>query len=207
MKSAINSIDFLVKYNISDRSNSTLVADQINVLNQNLLDAWYKLDPSSYIYYTSGSIYNSNNDPLIAIFSFMGIEKSYLFSIVALGLVIIMYVSVKEKTHEFGLLRAKGVDKKTIFSIQISEGAVYLTLGSIISFTGIFCTYALNRIVNNSLIGYGVILPNNFVIPWVQIIIELSIAISVFIIIMYIATYYVTKKSNIREISEIFRMA
>jgi ABC-type antimicrobial peptide transport system permease subunit len=120
-----------------------------------------------------------------------------------------MYTSIQEKAFDFGLLRAKGVDKKTILLTQLSEGAVFLTLGAIVSLTGIFSAYGLNNMQGMSLFSMDIMspIPRVFIVPIWQILIELVISIGFFMGIIFLATYFVSKQSDIDRISNVFRMA
>ena len=172
----------------------------IGALNDRVKQAMNKINPSIQIY----SAYNEETDQLFSLLSFLDIEKYYFLILVAIGIAITMYNSIQEKSLDFGILRARGVDRWTIVKTQLSEGLVYLTLGSIISLNGIFSAFALNNAIENII---GSLVPRKLIIPIWKILIELGSSILIFSIIIVLSSLLVLRQSNVKKISEVFRTA
>ena len=177
-------------------------------LNRRVIGALKEFDQTIYVNQPYSYMFTANTLSL-SVMDFYNIEKIYLLVFVGIGIGIIMYTSIQEKAFDFGLLRAKGVDKKTILLTQLSEGAVFLTLGAIVSLTGIFSAYGLNNMQGMSLFSMDIMspIPRMFIVPIWQILIERVISIGVFMGIIFLATYFVSKQSDIDRISNVFRMA
>ncbi|MHA1793842.1 MAG: FtsX-like permease family protein [Promethearchaeota archaeon] len=198
--------NFLVKYKRGETMSGDLLSkESLTVLNENVISSLMAKDPlvsarDLYMFMLEG------NSLVFSMLNFLNIEKIYLLTLVAAGIGVIMYISIQEKAIDLGMLRAKGVRKTTIFHMQLSEGAILLLFGSLISFIGIFSAFAMNKVVDYFTYSY-IAIPRSFGIPLMQIAIELVLSISVFIIIIYLATVQVTKRSDIKNISEIFRIS
>jgi hypothetical protein len=198
----------LIQYNRTGSSNNSLTGEELKNLNTRVIGALQEFDSTIYINRPYSYMFTANILSL-SVMDFYSIEKIYLLVFVGIGIGIIMYTSIQEKAFDFGLLRAKGVDKKTILLTQLSEGAVFLTLGAIVSLTGIFSAYGLNNMQGMSLFSMDIMspIPRMFIVPIWQILIELVISIGVFMGIIFLATYFVSKQSDIDRISNVFRMA
>jgi ABC-type antimicrobial peptide transport system permease subunit len=204
---SISHYRLMIQYNHTRSSNAILTGEELDYHNRRVIGTLQEFDPTIYASQPYSYMFNANTLGL-SMMDFYSIEKIYLLVFVGIGIGIIMYTSIQEKSFDFGLLRAKGVDKKTIFLTQLSEGAVFLTLGAIVSLTGIFSAYGLNNMYGMSLFSMNVSpIPRVFIVPILQILIELVISISVFMGIILLATYFVSKQSDIDKISNIFRMA
>lgn len=196
---------FLVDYDRAGENSEFLSLSQLTELNENLIARMNDYDPSVYTY-ASYTYLLSESGFAVSMLNFLGIEKFYLLTLVTMGIGIIMYVSIQEKSIDFGVLRARGVPKKTIFSTQISEGAVFLTLGALISLISLFSAYALNSAVGEMVFDY-IAVPRAYIVPGLTIFTEISVSIAIFIAVIYITTHIVSKQSDIERVSEIFRMA
>ncbi|MHA1727812.1 MAG: FtsX-like permease family protein [Promethearchaeota archaeon] len=199
----ISKYRLLIKYN-----HTGLTIEELEYQNTMVTGTLEEFDPTIYINEPYSYMFRANTIGL-SMMDFYSIEKIYLLIFVGIGVGVIMYSSIQEKSFDFGLLRAKGVDKKTIFLTQLSEGAVLLTMGAIVSLTGIFSAFGLNNMQGMSLfsMSMGSSIPRAFIVPIWQILIELVLSIGVFMGIIYLATHFVSKESNIDKISSIFRMA
>jgi ABC-type antimicrobial peptide transport system permease subunit len=198
----------LIEYKRTGSSSDLLTGEELENLNRRVIGALKEFDPTIYVNQPYSYMFTANTLGL-SVMDFYSIEKIYLLVFVGIGIGIIMYTSIQEKAFDFGLLRAKGVDKKTILLTQLSEGAVFLTLGAIVSLTGIFSAYGLNNMQGMSLFSMDIMspIPRMFIVPIWQILIELVISIGVFMGIIFLATYFVSKQSDIDRISNVFRMA
>ncbi|MBN2156523.1 MAG: ABC transporter permease [Candidatus Lokiarchaeota archaeon] len=175
-------------------------SENIHIKNEQVIQAMKELHTSS----TIRSIYDSEEDELFSLLNFLEIEKYYFLILVAIGIAITMYNSIQEKSVDFGLLRARGVEKWTIVKTQLSEGLVFLTLGAIISLNGILSAWALNNAIGGIL---EPAVPRTLAIPIWRILVELGGSILLFGIIIIISSLFVLKQSNVKKISEIFRTA
>ena len=182
---------WLVNYNSTE---------SINILNDQIIQKFEDLNPSIIIQ----SLFETEVDELFSLLSFLEIEKYYILIIVGIGIAITMYNSIQEKSLDFGLLRARGVDRWTIVKTQLSEGLVFLTLGAIISLSGLLSAWALNNAIEGII---GSIIPRNLIIPIWRILIEMGGSILIFSLIIVISSLLVLKQSNVKKISEIFRTA
>ena len=198
----------MIQYKRTGSPNDLLTGEELEYLNTRVIGTLSEFDPTIYASQPYSYMFTAETFGL-SMMDFYSIEKIYLLVFVAIGIAIIMYTSIQEKSFDFGLLRAKGVDKKTIFLTQLSEGAVFLTLGAIVSLTGIFSAYGLNNMYGMSLFSMSIVspIPRVFIVPIWQILIELVICIGAFMGIIFLATYFVSKQSDIDRISNVFRMA
>ncbi|MBD3352760.1 MAG: FtsX-like permease family protein [Candidatus Lokiarchaeota archaeon] len=195
---------WLVEYFREDESSEDLNPEEIIALNNKLQTVLTNYDTTIYCYsqYSHGTYLNSY---VISLINFLDIEKIYLLSLVTIGVGVIMYISIEEKSLDFGLLRARGIDKKLIFKTQVSEGAVFLSLGALISLVSLISAYALNNAIGQ-IIFETISIPRAFNAPILLLLGELALAIVIFIAAIYFATYIVSKKSDITRISELFRI-
>ncbi|MHA1338896.1 MAG: FtsX-like permease family protein [Promethearchaeota archaeon] len=207
----IDSYNFLVEYNKTRYSQKDLSRfnrlkyDIVKNINDKVEEAIENYDDNVGIY----SMYEylqSESGYAYSMINFLNIEKIYLLSLVVIGIGVIMYVSIQEKSVDFGILRARGVEKKIIFKTQVSEGFVFLIIAIIISLFSFIASFGLNNAIGNIIFDY-IKIPRGFYIPFATLIVDIAIAISSFIGIVYLATYIVSKSSDIKSISDIFRIS
>jgi hypothetical protein len=196
--------NWLVEYEKPDTS-ASLSSSELETLNMNLIDEIENYDFTMYAWPENSWII-TDNGYAFSMLNFLNIEKIYLLSLVTIGIGVIMYVSIQEKSIDFGILRARGVAKKIIFKTQISEGAVFLALGTLISLTSFISSYALNKSIG-SIVFQDIAIPRVFSVPILTILLEIAISIGIFLGIIYISTYFVSKRSDVKNISDIFRMS
>jgi ABC-type antimicrobial peptide transport system permease subunit len=202
----IDGYQLLVNYVRNNNTMSEFILnDELNQLSDNFIDRFRKIDESTYIYEPYRYIF-SENDLIFSMVNFLTIEKIYLISLVTIGIGLVMYVSIQEKSIDFGILRARGVDKKTIFNTQLSEGAVFLSLGVLISLISIFSGFALNKGIGN-LMYSTISIPRVFIFPLGIIALELILSVLIFTAVIIIATHYVSKDSDVKNISDVFRVS
>ena len=140
--------------------------------------------------------------------NFLSIEKFYLITIGGVGVILILIVSLLEKSKSFALFRARGIDKKTLINVQISESVVLLSIGTVISLISVFSAYILNNNMNSIFLfdGKNYSIPRQFVFPFIQIFLEITIFVSILLVTTYIATQFIAKKSDADNISTFLRM-
>ncbi|WP_457557083.1 FtsX-like permease family protein [Candidatus Harpocratesius sp.] len=139
---------------------------------------------------------------------FLNLESLYLLTIVTFGIAIIMYISINEKSHDMGLLRARGVEKKVIYKIQIAEGLTLILLGTIFTFTGILGGASIIIQLNN-LTGLGIsgALQREIYIEWGKLLLQLAASIFAFIVSIAIAVAIETRKSDVSKIGDLLRIS
>ncbi len=160
-------------------------------------------DVNGYVYYYDPSYYST--DITSSLLRFLNMESFYLLTIVSFGIGIIMYISVNEKAHDFGLLRARGVMKNVIYKIQLAEGSTLIFLGTLLSFPGILGAGAILLRLNTLSSQLGMI-ERTIYIPWMEVLGQFAIALGVFFISIIIAVALEIRKSNISKIGEILRV-
>jgi ABC-type lipoprotein release transport system permease subunit len=128
-----------------------------------------------------------------------------LFIVVA-GVGIIMYISIREKSHDMGILRARGIDRGVVFKIQLAEGTTLIILGLIFSLIGILGAKAI-LLEFDLLFGYFTQLKRDLLVPWGKIAIQLLISLALFVGIIGLAVKIESKNSNIGPISELLRIS
>ncbi|MHA1619267.1 MAG: FtsX-like permease family protein, partial [Promethearchaeota archaeon] len=140
---------------------------------------------------------------------FLNLESIYLLTIVTFGIAIIMYISINEKSHEMGLLRARGVDKSVLYKIQIAEGTTLILLGAAFTFTGIVggasIIYQLNNL--NFMGGMAGGMERSLVIPWGKMFLQLIGSLAAFLVSIIVAVAIETKKSDVTKIGDLLRIA
>ncbi|MHA1821082.1 MAG: ABC transporter permease [Promethearchaeota archaeon] len=209
----ISSFEIIIDYKNIDFQGAAASGDfrgnsfsyELKVLNNNLLNWWNIKDSESYL-----SVRNSYMEDFLGIFAvltnFSNIEKYYLVILVALGIGLIIYESINEKMTDIGILRAKGVERKLIFNMQIAEGAVYVILGGVISLSGIIAAYGLiNSMMSLMVMGSGNTFP--FIVPIVQIILEIIGISLILAAVILVTTYFQIRATKANEISSLFRFA
>ncbi|WP_371806068.1 FtsX-like permease family protein [Candidatus Lokiarchaeum ossiferum] len=138
---------------------------------------------------------------------FLNLESIYLVTIVTFGIAIIMYISINEKSHDMGLLRARGVERKVLYKIQIAEGGTLIFMGSLFTFMGIIGGAAMILQLNNLfMMDGGAALERTLKIPWLTILWQLGLALVLFIISIAIAVAIETRKSDVTKIGELLRV-
>ncbi|UYP45462.1 hypothetical protein NEF87_001747 [Candidatus Lokiarchaeum ossiferum] len=166
-----------------------------------------QFDPHGY----AGEPWISSSDELVTIenslIRFLNLESIYLLTIVTFGIAIIMFISISEKSHDMGLLRARGVEKKVLYKIQIAEGSTLIFLGSLFTGIGIVGGAAMILQLNNMfMLNTGTVITRNLIIPWIKILGQLAISMIAFIIAISISVFLETKKSNVSKIGELLRV-
>jgi ABC-type antimicrobial peptide transport system permease subunit len=138
--------------------------------------------------------------------SFLNLESFYLLTIVTFGIAIIMYISINEKSRDMGLLRARGVEKKVIYKIQIAEGFTLILLGGAFSVIGLIggATIVLHL---NTLTSDFLAIERNFTIPWLSLMAQLIGSLMIFIASIIVAVSIETRKSNVTKIGDLLRIA
>ena len=137
---------------------------------------------------------------------FLDLESYYMLFIVVAGVGIIMYISIKEKSHDMGILRARGIDRGVVFKIQLAEGTTLILLGLIFSLLGIFGAKAI-LLEFDLIFGFFSSLKRDLLVPWGKIAIQLLISLALFVGIIGLAVKIESKRSNIGPISELLRLS
>ncbi|MHA1585056.1 MAG: ABC transporter permease [Promethearchaeota archaeon] len=158
--------------------------------------------------YQPWSMYGSDELTMAnALVKFLNLEGIYLIAIVSFGIAIIMYISVNEKAHDFGLLRARGVPKKVIYKIQISEGLTLILTGALFTFIGIIGGASMILQINGAMqMGDQGGVTRALIIPWLKILWQLALSGAIFIISIIFAVALETRKSNVAKIGELLRV-
>lgn len=170
-------------------------------------EVFEQFDPHGY----AGEAWIASSDEMVTIenslIRFLNLESIYLLTIVTFGIAIIMFISINEKSHDMGLLRARGVEKKVLYKIQIAEGSTLIFLGSLFTGIGIVGGAAMILQLNNMfMLNTSTVITRNLIIPWVKIIGQLAISMIAFIIAISISVFLETKKSNVSKIGELLRV-
>lgn len=138
---------------------------------------------------------------------FLNLESIYLVTIVTFGIAIIMYISISEKSHDMGLLRARGVERKVLYKIQIAEGGTLIFMGSLFTIMGVIGGAAMILQLNNLfMMDGGSALERTLKIPWLTILWQLCLALVLFIISIAVAVAIETRKSDVTKIGELLRV-
>ncbi|MHA1674561.1 MAG: FtsX-like permease family protein [Promethearchaeota archaeon] len=174
---------------------------------------WNLKSPDSYVkvIYPTNDIVESISQSSI---SFFKLESYYLMSLVLFGIMVIMYISIREKASDIGVMRARGVPKRVLYKIQLVEGFTLILFSLIFSVFGIFgamgLLFQLNHLDLLQIIDMqylNILLERTIVIPWWKLLIELTISIILFTVSILIAVRNVIKKSNIGNIGNLLRIA
>ena len=158
--------------------------------------------------YNPVDYFNEGSSIATSIVSFLNLESFYLLTIVTFGIAIIMYISINEKSHDMGLLRARGVEKKVIYKIQIAEGFTLILLGCAFSIVGLLggATIALHlNTLAADFSSQGI--KRQFTIPWLNLMAQLIGSLIIFITSIIIAVFIETRKSNVTKIGDLLRVA
>jgi len=140
--------------------------------------------------------------------SFLNLESFYLLTIVTFGIAIIMYISINEKSRDMGLLRARGVEKKVIYKIQIAEGFTLILLGGVFSIIGFLGGATIVLHLNTLTLDFGAVaIERHFTIPWLSLMAQLIGSLLIFLISIIIAVSIETRKSNVTNIGDLLRIA
>ncbi len=160
----------------------------------------YASNPSEYL--------NEGSSIATSVVSFLNLESFYLLTIVTFGIAIIMYISINEKSHDMGLLRARGVEKKVIYKIQIAEGFTLILLGCAFSIVGLLGGATIVLHLNTLSLNFGAVaIERHFTIPWLNLMAQLIGSLIIFITSIIIAVSIETKKSNVTKIGDLLRIA
>lgn len=175
-----------------------------NVILNGLKD-WDTLGGYAYLYYDRAS---DTDDITGSLLRFLNLESIYLLTIVTFGIAIIMYISINEKSHDMGLLRARGVDKRVLYKIQFAEGTTLILLGAIFTFTGIIGGASIIMQLNNiNLMGSSGGIQRSVLIPWGKLALELLGSMAAFLLSIVIAVAIETRKSDVTKIGDLLRVA
>jgi ABC-type antimicrobial peptide transport system permease subunit len=162
-------------------------------------------DPSGYAYQPWTGFDDEIGTIATSLIRFLNLESIYLLTIVSFGIAIIMYISVNEKSRDFGLLRARGVEKKVVYKIQIAEGTTLIILGSLFTFVGLIGAAAMILQLNSlSMIGFSS-MTRTLIIPWGKIALQLVGSMILFVLSIGVAVSIETKQSDISKISDLLR--
>ncbi len=160
----------------------------------------YAYNPSRYL--------EEGSSIATSVVSFLNLESFYLLVIVTFGIAIIMYISINEKSHDMGLLRARGVEKKVIYKIQIAEGFTLILLGCAFSIVGLLGGATIVLHLNTLSLDFGgVAIERQFTIPFLNLMIQLIGSLAIFITSIIIAVFIETRKSNVTKIGDLLRVA
>jgi len=172
--------------------------DVIKDMFQDFDSTLYAYNPSAYL--------DEGSRIATSTVSFLNLENYYLLTIVTFGIAIIMYISINEKSRDMGLLRARGVEKKVIYKIQIAEGLTLILLGGVFSIIGLLggATIVLHL---NTLTSDFFAFERQFTIPWLNLIAQLIGSLIIFLSSIIIAVSIETRKSNITKIGDLLRIA
>ncbi len=169
-----------------------------------------KIEENLLSYNSNGNVYNpidyleNSSGMIYAIVNFLDLESYYLLTIVTFAIGFIMYISISEKSRDFGVLRARGVEKKEIYKIQLAEGTILLIFGGIIGFIGILGAFA---VVNNlNALNLFSSMKRTFLIPWIKAGIQLLATLVLFILSIGLSVFYETKKSEVGKIADLLRV-
>jgi ABC-type antimicrobial peptide transport system permease subunit len=154
---------------------------------------------NSYGYYSYDA-----NDLTEATMNFANLESYFLLIIVTVGIGLLMYLSIHEKSHDMGLFRARGVDRKGIFKIQIAEGSLLIFLGILFSLVGILGSYSMVLSLNNPVTNY-IRIEHILVIPWLQLGGQFLLSLMLFLGVIIFAVWLELKRSNVTNIAELLR--
>ncbi|QEE14373.1 ABC transporter permease [Promethearchaeum syntrophicum] len=163
---------------------------------------------SSLYAYNPADYLNEGSSIATSVVSFLNLESFYLLIIVTFGIAIIMYISINEKSHDMGLLRARGVEKKVIYKIQIAEGFTLILLGCVFSIVGLLGGATIALHLNTLAMDFtssGI--ERHFSIPWLNLLVQLIGSLAIFITSIIIAVFIETRKSNVTKIGDLLRVA
>jgi putative ABC transport system permease protein len=91
----------------------------------------------------------SMNDMLIGMHTFMGGIRNMAAVIAVVVVLVVMFMSVSERTREIGTLRAIGARKRTVLSLIIQESFILSLIGGVV---GVPVGYLMNAIMYKGLI-------------------------------------------------------
>ena len=164
-------------------------------------------DPSAEVSATedlTGNQFTNSLTQIIIQFLFM--EIIFLLLIVVFGIGIIMYISIHEKGHELGVLRARGLEKGIIYKMQLIEGEILILLGLIISLIGIVAADAI-MIQFTSLSSYISGVTPQLIVPWLWLVLLLGSSLAAFIGIIVLAVKLELRNSDVSRIAVLLRMS
>lgn len=172
---------------------------------------WNLKSPDAYVkvIYPTNDIVDSISQSSI---SFFKLESYYLMSLVLFGIMVIMYISVREKISDIGVMRARGVPKKVLYKIQLVEGFTLILFSLVFSVFGIFGAigflFQMNHLDLLQVIDMqylNILLERTMVIPWWKLLIELTGSVILFTFSILIAVRNVIKKSDVGNIGNLLR--
>lgn len=166
-----------------------------------------KFDQTMYVY----EPYSSTSTDFLAmeqsLIRFLNLENLYLLTIVIVGITIIMFISINEKAHDMGLLRARGVKKSVLYKVQMAEGGILIFIGMLFTFIGIIGGGAMILQLNNLFLGtFNLAIKRKMLIPWGKIILQLLGSLAVFLLSIAVSVTIETRKSNVTKISDLLRV-
>ena len=172
--------------------------------------SYEKIEENLLSYDSNGNAYNpvehmdDSSGMIYAIVNFLDLESYYLLTIVTFAIGFIMYISISEKSRDFGVLRARGVEKKEIYKIQLAEGTILLIFGGIIGFIGILGAFTV--VSNLNALDLFSSMKRTLVIPWIKAGIQLLATLVLFIFSIGLSVFYETKKSEVGKIADLLRV-
>ena len=142
---------------------------------------------------------------ITTVIDFANLEKYYLIGMVTFGVGLIMYLSIHEKSHDIGILRARGVEKKSLYKMQLAEASVLLLIGTSFSIVGFLGAYGIMGQLN--LMQFITLqLQRNLVIPWGSLTLNLFATFVLFVSVICVSIWKELKQSEVGPISDLLRI-
>ncbi len=181
-------------------ANKSLTLSGINTMIQNYPDS------ETYTYRPHNVDYENYSDTLLtSLLQYLNLESYYLIAIVCFGTGIIMYISIREKSRDLSLLRARAVPKGVLFKIQFSEGFILIFISILFILLGILGAFAMILQLNNVSILLENFFPRTISIPWGKIALQVSASIFMIFCSIGFAVFFESRKSDIGKITTILR--
>lgn len=149
---------------------------------RNLQDVRNEIDKLGYSTKSVTDLVQKIDKVFLVAETLLGLIGSIALLVALLGIVNIMTISLLERTHEVGIMKAIGATNREIGRLFHSEAGLFGFFGGIL---GVFVAYLIGLLINwilNIVGGSGVDLPLNvFVTPWA------------FALIMIVVSYFVAR--------------
>jgi putative ABC transport system permease protein len=141
---------------------------------QNTLENNY--DNNTYTVYTQKEALQSLNSTQSGTYLFLDMVIAMVFLVSAILIMVVMMMTVKEKTREIGTMRALGTSKRRILSLIFYESLIISIIGGIVGILLIIPLYDLFiYVAGNGQLGYIYSIP-------------LSILIEIAVVVLLIGT-------------------